>query len=70
MSLSIVEQHRNRVASLSRYRSPGDPELTAARSALAAAKLEQYIASVVSAAPPLSADQRSRLAALLSGGAA
>lgn len=36
---------------------------------LAAAKLEQYIEKVVSTAPPLTSAQKSRLAALIGGGA-
>ena len=49
----------------------GDPDLIAdtARD-LAAEKLAAYIEKVVSSAPPLTADQRSRLAALLTNEAA
>jgi hypothetical protein len=36
---------------------------------LAAAKIEQYVENVVATAPPLTADQRDRIAALLGGGA-
>ncbi len=45
-----------------------DADTTDLRRELAAVKLEDYIASVVDAAPPLSATQRDRLAALLRGG--
>ncbi|WP_339619860.1 hypothetical protein [uncultured Salinibacterium sp.] len=47
-------------------------DINAVRSArrdLAAANLEQYIERVVSDAPPLTSDQRDRIAALLGGGA-
>ena len=51
-----------------------DPEkITRARRDLAAANIESYISRVVAEAPPLTEDQRHRLAALLSpskGGAA
>lgn len=44
----------------------GNPSLIeAAYRDLAAAKLEQYIERVVSAAPPLTSEQRDKLAALL-----
>jgi hypothetical protein len=59
---------RARVASLSRSRTPDDPELIAARDKLKAERLEVYIAKVVAAAPPLSASQRDTLALLLRGG--
>lgn len=51
----------------------GDPEAEAlARRDLAAAKIESYVAKVVAEAPPLSPEQRDRLAMLFrpSGGAA
>ncbi|HEY8653909.1 MAG TPA: hypothetical protein VIL87_12610 [Dermatophilaceae bacterium] len=59
---------RARVASLSRSRTPDDPDLIAARENLKAERLKVYIAKVVAAAPPLSAEQRDRLALLLRGG--
>lgn len=60
---------RARVASLSKSRKPDDPQLVDARRDLRAARLEAYVAEVVAAAPPLTADQRDRIAALLRGGA-
>ena len=66
--------HRARVAALSRDRAPDDPELVAARQALAEARqdpalraerLALAICKAVDAAPPLSDEQRTRLAALL-----
>lgn len=63
-------QERARVASLSRSRNPGDPDLVNARRNLKAERLAEYIARVVDAAPPLSAEQRDHLALLLRGDAA
>ena len=59
---------RARVASLSRSRASDDPDLTEARRDLAAARLAEHITRVVDAAPPLSVEQRDRLANLLRGG--
>jgi hypothetical protein len=59
---------RARVASLSRSRTPDDPDLIAARENLKAERLKVYIARVVDAAPPLSAANRDKLALLLRGG--
>lgn len=58
---------RARVASLSRSRTPDDPDLIAARGNLKAERLAAYIENVVSTAPPLTAAQKSRLAALIGG---
>ena len=60
---------RARVASLTRSRAVDDPDLIAARRNLKAARLEDYIARVVADAPPLSSEQRDRLAVLLHSGA-
>ena len=56
---------RGRVASLSRSRPATDPDLVNARRDLAAAKLDAYIQKVVAEAPPLTDEQRDRIAALL-----
>lgn len=56
---------RGRVASLSRSRPATDPDLIDARRDLAAAKLDAYIKKVVAEAPPLTDEQRDRIAALL-----
>lgn len=58
---------RARVASLSRSRTDDDPDLERARRDLRAARLEEYIRRTVDAAPPLSVEQKDRLAALLTG---
>jgi len=59
---------RARVASLSRDRSPDDPELNDARRCLKTERLADYIKKTVDAAPPLTPEQRDRLAILLRGG--
>ncbi len=59
---------RARIGALSRSRTPDDPDLIAARRDLHAAMLEEHINKVVTGWPPLSADQRDRLAVLLRPG--
>lgn len=59
---------RARVASLTRSRRPDDPDLVKARQNLRVERLAAHIAQVVDEAPPLTTDQRARIAALLSGG--
>ncbi len=61
---------RARVASLSRSRPDDDPALLDARRDLRAARAEQYVRDLVQSAPPLTPEQRDRLALLLSPGAA
>ncbi|SKA86972.1 hypothetical protein SAMN06295879_1014 [Agreia bicolorata] len=56
---------RAKVASLSRSRNSDDPDLVAARTNLRVARIEDYIERVVNAAPPLTPEQRDRIAALL-----
>lgn len=56
---------RARVASLSRSRDPDDPDLTAARLALRTERLAAYIEKELATAPPLTDQQRDRLASLL-----
>ncbi|MEY4081692.1 MAG: hypothetical protein RL430_2122 [Actinomycetota bacterium] len=60
---------RARVASLSRSRTPDDPALVSARRDLKAARLEDHIRRVVAEAPPLTDEQRDKLAAILRGAA-
>lgn len=70
MAPSAALAARNRLGAVVRHH-PNDPErVSAARADLAAAKLEEYIARVVATAPPLTVEQRDRLAVLLRGGAA
>ena len=59
---------RARVASLTRSRPADDPELVDAYRNLRAERLADYIRKTVDAAPPLSVEQRDRLALLLRGG--
>lgn len=56
---------RARLSALKRYRPDDDPAVTAARAELREAKLADHIKSIVDDAPPLSPEQRSRLAVLL-----
>ncbi len=58
-------RERASVAALAKHRTPDDPDLADARRDLKAARLEDYIRTVVSTAPPLTPDQRDRLALLL-----
>lgn len=62
-----VAHQRARVAALTRGRAPDDPDLIDARQLLKEARLEDYIRRTVAAAPPLSDEQRDRLAILLRG---
>ncbi|MHC9294186.1 hypothetical protein ACRCUN_17115 [Mycobacterium sp. LTG2003] len=59
---------RGRVAALSRSRPADDPELLEAKRNLAALSLEDYVRRVVASAPPLTDEQRDRIAALLRAG--
>lgn len=65
-----IAHERARVASLSRSRTPDDPELIDARRNLKCERLAVHIAQTVAAWPPLRGDQLDRLAVLLRGGAA
>lgn len=58
---------RARVAALSRSRTPDDPELVDARRSMRTERLADHIRRVVDEAPPLTTEQRSRLAAILHG---
>ncbi|MFJ6155549.1 hypothetical protein ACIQF8_01255 [Pseudarthrobacter sp. NPDC092184] len=68
-----VAHARGVVAGLSRSRALDDPEFVAARQELKAAKLAAFVSKAVAEAPPLTPEQRDRIAGLLrpqSGGAA
>ncbi|MGH3634339.1 MAG: hypothetical protein ACRDTS_09630 [Mycobacterium sp.] len=66
MALSAdAKHHRGRIAGLSRDRQADDPELVDARRGFVAARLEDHINKVLAAAPPLTDEQRTRLAELL-----
>lgn len=61
---------RARHAALCRYRSNDDPEVVQARQILKAGQAEEYVRKLVDQAPPLTIDQRARLARILTGDAA
>ena len=56
---------RGRLNALQRHRPPDDPAIDAARVDLRVAKLAEEISREADADPPLSPEQRSRLAVLL-----
>lgn len=64
-----VTHYRAQVAALSRSRGTNDPELVGARRNLKAQSLAEHIAKAVAEAPPLTDEQRDRLATLLRGAA-
>ena len=66
--MSVLHHERARVAALTRSRTNDDPELIEARRNLTAEKLAAYIRRTVDTAPPLTPEQRERLAQLLRGG--
>jgi hypothetical protein len=59
---------RARANALRRYRPVDDPEVVTARQELAAAHLGDVIRRIVDEAPPLSDEQKVRLALALGGG--
>lgn len=70
-----VAHHRAKIGALSRSRRPDDPELVDARRSLAAERITEHIEKILAEAPPLSDEQRTKLAELLrparrNGGAA
>lgn len=69
LSVSPVQSAKGRKARATALHGIGSPQVLEASRDLAAAKLEQYIAQVVSEAPPLTQAQRSKLSALIGGGA-
>ena len=62
MSIFLV---RGRVAALSRSRSADDSELVDAKRSLAEKKIAAYVEKVLAQAPPLTDEQRTKLADLL-----
>jgi hypothetical protein len=61
---------RARIAGMSSRpnRPPNDPELVEARRNLRALRLEDHVRKVLAGAPPLTDDQRERIAELLRAG--
>jgi hypothetical protein len=71
MAISQATAHyRARVAALSRDRLPDDPDLVSARQNLAVLKIEDHVRRVIAQAPPLTDEQRERIADLLRAGGA
>ena len=60
-----ITKNRARVAGLLRVRSADDPEVEAARRDLRASVLEKHVADILAQAPPLTDEQRERIAGLL-----
>ncbi len=60
-------QERARYSALRRYRPETDASVQDAKRELRAARLEDYITKTLAAAPPLTDEQRTRLAVLLRG---
>jgi hypothetical protein len=56
---------RARIGALSRSRPEDDPELVEEKRKLKALGLEEYIAKTLATAPPLTSEQRAKLAELL-----
>lgn len=64
-----VTQARSRLATLSRRSMAATTDqIEEARRALAEAKIVEYVEKVVASAPPLSDEQRNRIAALIRAG--
>jgi Spy/CpxP family protein refolding chaperone len=63
--VSDIFHNRARVGALSRSRDEDDPELLAARRDLKAARLTDYVQRTLASAPPLTPEQRAKLAELL-----
>jgi hypothetical protein len=63
--MSDLVQKQRRAAGLSRWRQPDDPELAQAKSDLIETRLREAIQREAESDPPLSPEQRSRLAVLL-----
>lgn len=56
---------RNRLSAYKQHRAPGDPKITEAEKAFGAELIAARIREVVDSFPPLTEDQRCRIAALL-----
>ncbi len=68
MLTATQRQQRARFAALRRHRGADDPEADRLAAEFKADRLADYIRRTVDAAPPLTAEQRDRLALLLRGG--
>lgn len=65
MPRSEALRQRGRLNALQRHRAADDPEILNARRDLAAERLAEQMRTVISSAPPLTAGQKARLAAIL-----
>ena len=63
-------RERAKLAAISRHHSGDTEAIDAARRDLRAARLEDHVRAAVDAAPPLTAEQRNRLSAILRGSGA
>lgn len=63
-----LAHQRARLGALNRYRPADDPELLEAHRTVKETRLAEHIQEAIEQAPPLTAEQRDRLAALLRGG--
>lgn len=63
--LTPVERHKRATIAAKRRHHPNDPKTEELAREFKADRLAQYIQKVVDEAPPLSAEQRGRLALLL-----
>jgi hypothetical protein len=63
--MSTWTHYRAQVATLSRSRSADDPDLIEARRNLRAARLQDHVEKALADAPPLTDQQRERIARLL-----
>ncbi|MGV0695861.1 hypothetical protein [Mycobacterium paraintracellulare] len=63
-----VNQRRAKYAALIRHRSADDPDVLDAKRDLVAEGLRVHIERVLASAPPLTAEQRDRIAAILRSG--
>jgi hypothetical protein len=62
---AATRKKQGQLAQASKKLPPGHPKLVELRAEFATMRLSEYIESVLSEAPPLSAEQRSKLAELL-----
>lgn len=65
---TVRTQKATTIAAITRHNGPDDPRLPELQRDLRAAELEEHIRKLVDSAPPLTDEQRSRLAGLLGGG--
>jgi hypothetical protein len=63
--MASTASQRARIAALTRSRPADDPELLGLKRDLKALRLEEHVRRVVDEAPPLTDEQRDRIASLL-----